>query len=175
MKRYLAILLCAPSLFLANAGMVTITNPPPAIGLAWRASPTPGVTNYNIYWGPGTRNYTNLVAAGNVLAYTLTNVARGLTYYVTATAQNTNGLQSGYCNEVVYTVPALPEPPDDFVRTNATITVKLERSPTPAGPWGNAGTLTTFVGPPGYWRSLLNIELAGAPTPMAQPPPIPSK
>ena len=48
-------------------------------------------------------NYQKNVDVGNVTTYILNGLTLGLTYYIAATAYNTQGLESGFSNEVVYT------------------------------------------------------------------------
>ena len=93
---------------------VIAANPPPSITVAYDASLSPGVTNYAVWWGPAPGVYTNHVDAGTNLMATIAPVARGATYYMAATCQDTNGLASDFSDEVVWTVPAPPLPPQQF-------------------------------------------------------------
>lgn len=80
-----------------------------SVTLAWDASPSPEVTGYRIYYGVGSRSYTNVVTVGNVLTATVTGLKPGVTYYFAATAFEGSGLESDFSNEVSYTVP-VPRP-----------------------------------------------------------------
>jgi len=80
----------------AQAGQVT---------LAWDPNSEPDLAGYEIYYGTASRNYSFHVDVGNVTTYTLTGLQPGVTYYFAATAYSTQGLESDYSNEVVYTVP----------------------------------------------------------------------
>lgn len=76
-----------------------------SVTLAWDASPSPSVTGYYIYYGPGSRSYTNKVYSG-CCSCVVSNLTGGVTYYFAATASDTNGLESDYSNEVSYRVPS---------------------------------------------------------------------
>jgi len=71
------------------------------------------VTN-GVYWGPGTRNYTNSVflpalATNNTAA--ISNLVAGALYYFAATAKDALGHESDFSTEVFYRVPSkLPVP-----------------------------------------------------------------
>lgn len=95
---------------------LTPNNPPVTIDIYWNASPSENITNYWIYYGDSTGYYTNKIAVGNVTTTTLTSplIVRGATYYITATAQDINGLESEFSNELVIGVPGLPLPPEQL-------------------------------------------------------------
>jgi hypothetical protein len=100
------------------------TNPPVA---GWRgdvydtnAPPCPSVLLL-----PGTnfyRVYTNMMDVGTNLTATVTNLVFGPTYYFSATAYDTNGLESDYSGEVAFTVPP-PLPPSPPTNVSLTINV----------------------------------------------------
>jgi hypothetical protein len=88
----------------ARAGDVT---------LAWDANTETNLSGYKLYYGASSRTYTASVSVGNVTTYRLTDLNAGQTYFFAATAINTSGIESGYSNEVSYTVPSqLPPPPE---------------------------------------------------------------
>jgi hypothetical protein len=76
------------------------------VKLSWTASTSSTVTGYNLYYGTSSGNYSYYVKAGNVTSYTLTGLSEGATYYFAVAGYNGSGNQSGYSNEVGYTVPA---------------------------------------------------------------------
>jgi hypothetical protein len=78
----------------------------PSVTLAWDASSDPSVTGYNLYYGGGSRNYTNTVNTGGATSAGISNLVVGATYYFAATCYNAAGLESDYSAEVAYTVPA---------------------------------------------------------------------
>jgi fibronectin type 3 domain-containing protein len=74
----------------------------------WHASPTSGVTGYNVYrgatsGGPYTRLNSSVIAS---LSYTDRNVQAGQTYYYVVTAIGSDGFsESVYSQEARVTVP----------------------------------------------------------------------
>ncbi len=83
--------------------------PPANVTLTWTATPGLGLGTYNVYQGPSSGNYTNVVNAGTNQSIIFSNLVRGGTYYFAATAVSTNGLESLYSNEVSYS-PSVPPP-----------------------------------------------------------------
>ncbi|MEW6186572.1 MAG: fibronectin type III domain-containing protein [Thermodesulfobacteriota bacterium] len=75
------------------------------VSLAWDPNSEPDLAGYVIYYGTASQNYQTNIDVGNVTTYTVPGLQTGITYYLAATAYNTQGLESGYSNEVVYTVP----------------------------------------------------------------------
>ena len=74
----LALLMAATALVVAEEPVYLMpTNPPALVGLAWDASPSVEVTGYNVYYGCGSRQYTNKVDSGPALTATVTNLVRG--------------------------------------------------------------------------------------------------
>ena len=71
--------------------------------LAWVPSTGTDVVGYNLYYGPGSRNYTNIVAAGNVTNVTVSGLVPGAAYYFAATAYTSAGLESDYSTEIAFT------------------------------------------------------------------------
>jgi hypothetical protein len=76
------------------------------VTLTWDPNSEPDLAGYDIYYGTAPGNYQWKTDVGNVTTYTQTGLNIGATYYLAATAHNTQGLESGFSNEVVYTVPA---------------------------------------------------------------------
>lgn len=97
--------------FTTEAQSVGRTNIQTSVTLAWSASPSSGLAGYRLYSGGATRSYTNVVTMPLVTTATLTNFVRGSTYYFSVTCYTTNGLESDYSNEAVWTSPALPVAP----------------------------------------------------------------
>ena len=84
-----------PSVNTAFAGPVTV---------AWDPETSP-VTGYKVYWGTASRSYSWVANAGAQSSYPVPGLNQGTTYYFAATAYDATGTQSGYSNEVAYTVP----------------------------------------------------------------------
>lgn len=85
-------------------------NPPPKVTLAWDASPSPGITEYFLYYGTATQTYTVRVSAGLQTQITVTLPSRGPTYFFAVTASD-GTLESDYSNEVSYAPKLPPAPP----------------------------------------------------------------
>lgn len=77
-----------------------------AVTLVWDPSPSENIVGYNVYYGGSTRNYTNVVSAGNTTSVTISNLVTGCTYFFAATAIDSFGLESDFSEEAIYTVPA---------------------------------------------------------------------
>ncbi len=62
-----------------------------AIGLAWLASLTPGVTGYRILYGTSPGNLTNSLDVGNVTSANVSGLVSGQTYFLTVIALTAGG------------------------------------------------------------------------------------
>ncbi len=62
-----------------------------AIGLAWAASATPGVTGYRIYYGVDAQSLTNVLEVGNVNSANISGLTSGQTYYLSVVTLTANG------------------------------------------------------------------------------------
>jgi hypothetical protein len=71
--------------------------------LSWDASPDPSVVGYNVYYGTGSGNYTNIVNVGGASFTTIPGIVEGKTYYFAVTAFDLFGQESVFSNEVNYT------------------------------------------------------------------------
>ena len=71
--------------------------------LIWDPNSEPDLAGYKIYYGTSSNNYNSVVDVGNHTTYTLSGLQAGKTYYISATAYNLKGLESGYSNEIVFT------------------------------------------------------------------------
>ncbi|MHB8893999.1 MAG: choice-of-anchor D domain-containing protein [Candidatus Geothermincolia bacterium] len=80
-----------------------------SVVLAWDANTEPDVSGYKLYYGTASGTYGTPINVLNVLTYTVLNLTDGQTYYFAVTAYDTFGNESGYSNEVIYTVPGVPE------------------------------------------------------------------
>jgi hypothetical protein len=75
------------------------------VTLAWDPVDSPELAGYQIYYGSEPGNYQWVVDVGNVTSFSLGNLTIGATYYSAATAYTTTGQESGFSNEVSFTVP----------------------------------------------------------------------
>ncbi len=62
-----------------------------AIGLAWTASSTPGVTGYRILYGIDSGSLTNSIDVGNVTSADIAGLTSGQTYYLAVITLTSNG------------------------------------------------------------------------------------
>lgn len=76
------------------------------ITLAWDPNPEDDVVGYRLHYGTTSRSYSAHIDVGNVTLYTLTGLKAEQTYYFAASAYDGFGNESGYSNEISYTVPA---------------------------------------------------------------------
>ncbi|MCU0554415.1 MAG: hypothetical protein MUF17_06580 [Syntrophales bacterium] len=70
------------------------------------------MAGYRLYLGTSPGYYTSSVDVAAATRATVSSLIEGVTYYMAVTAYDTSGNQSGYSDEIVYTVPggAVPEP-----------------------------------------------------------------
>ncbi len=94
-----------------------------AITLNWTApttntdgTPLTDLSGYKLYYGTSAGNYTNSITLGNVITYTLNNLANG-TYYFVATAYTAAGSESAPSNEVSKTESATSDTTPPTVNT----------------------------------------------------------
>ncbi len=108
-SRFTGIAACVSVVFALVLGAGIGTAAAGSVVLAWDANTEPDVSGYKLYYGTATGTYGTPTDVGNVLTYTVLNLTDGQTYYFAVTAYDTFGNESGYSNEVVYTVPGVPE------------------------------------------------------------------
>lgn len=82
-----------------------------AASITWDPNTEADLGGYRIYWGPTSRQYTNLLTVPSAPGVRLTNwVPVTSIGFVAVTAFNTNGLESDYSNEITVTNrPAAPK------------------------------------------------------------------
>jgi|SRR5450756_353857 len=74
--------------------------------LTWMPSSDPNVVSYRIYSGTASHSYVNQVTVDDANVVTLSGLADGVTYYLTATAIDGAGIESSFSDELVYTTPS---------------------------------------------------------------------
>lgn len=82
-----------------------------SVSLSWNPNTEIDLAGYKIHYGTASGSYTNSVDVGNVTTCTIPNLTAGQTYYFAATAYDTSGSESGYSNQVSYTIPTPNAPP----------------------------------------------------------------
>ncbi len=73
--------------------------------MEWDPNTEPGLAGYKIYWGTSSGSYTSSKDAGNLTTCTITGLDEGKAYYFAATAYDGSSNESGYSNQVSFTVP----------------------------------------------------------------------
>jgi uncharacterized repeat protein (TIGR02543 family) len=78
---------------------------PAEVNLAWDPNTEPDLAGYKIYLGVQPRQYSWIMDAGNRTQATVGNLDATITYFLSITAYNAQGMESGFSNEVNYTPP----------------------------------------------------------------------
>lgn len=124
-NKLLSLALLSFCLSLHAANFLQPTNPVPQVMLAWTLSPDPTVSNYYVYYGVASGQYTNKLQFGNATNATFMLPARGVTYFFAVTAfAVSSGLESAFSNEVSWTPKAPPGAPT--VGTPITLAVQTK-------------------------------------------------
>ena len=76
------------------------------VTLAWDANTSSGIAGYKVYYGTSSGSYPSVIDVGNNTTYTVLNLQNGTTYYFAVTDYDISGNESGYSNQVSYSVPA---------------------------------------------------------------------
>jgi hypothetical protein len=76
------------------------------VKLAWKASSSPEVVGYKIFWGGGSRNYQNVRDVKNALTASLT-LSKSNRYYVAVLAYSMTE-SSSFSNEVIVPASSVP-------------------------------------------------------------------
>jgi hypothetical protein len=138
------------------------------IVLSWQPSASSVVAGYDVYFGTTSGTYPYRVDAGNSSSVTLSNLAPGVTYYLSATAYDANGNQSALSQEIAYVVP---EVLSLMPRQNASSPVVLQ-FPAVAGHWyeiqaSSDARIWTTIGRTSVASSVSSTQLTN-PLPLSQ-------
>lgn len=99
----------AGGLLCVSALAAPVTNTTFSVSAAWDALPAVyAITNYDLYWGPASRTYTNFVGVGTNLAATVSNLSFGVPYYFAVTATDSNSIEGDFSAEIVTNASAAP-------------------------------------------------------------------
>jgi hypothetical protein len=133
--------------------LLSPSNAPPSVELAWNAAAIDiilgPVTNYNIYEGAASGQYTVEIPAGTNLVLTVSNLARGTQYFFNVTSQ-AGGLESGFGGEISYT----PQPPPPAPVFQPIIILHAQASPAATGPWTDLAVLqVSATNAAGFFRT----------------------
>ncbi len=74
--------------------------------VAWDPGTDPALAGYKVYWGTVSKNYSWSADTSAQTTYTVPSLSEGATYYFAATAYDAARTESGFSNEVTYTVPS---------------------------------------------------------------------
>lgn len=78
--------------------------------IRWNPSPDFQVVGYNVYYGPSSGNYTNIISAGTNTSWLLSGLQPGGVYYFAVTDYNGAGIESAFSEEAKYFVPSNDPP-----------------------------------------------------------------
>lgn len=96
MKKFLGFILAITMALSAWAQSATIS---------WQLSTSPGVGSQNVYYGVLSHTYTNKVkVSATSTNVVINNLSYGMAFYFSATAVNTNGIESAFSNEASVTI-----------------------------------------------------------------------
>ena len=76
------------------------------VTLAWDANTEPDLAGYRVHYGTASGSYTSSVDVHKVTTSSIGTLTAGQTYYFAVTAYNASGNESGYSNQVSYSVAA---------------------------------------------------------------------
>ena len=95
-----------------------------SVNLAWDPNSEPDLAGYRVYFGTGSDNYTQTMEVETPSA-TVPDLTEGVVYYFAVTAYNTEGVESGYSNEVSYAVPtSTPAQSDGLLNISTRVRVR---------------------------------------------------
>ena len=116
--------------------------------IAWEASPSASVTQYQLSLGSASGRYDHVISVGHGLGYTEMDVLPGSTYYVVVRAADGHGALSDASPEVHITVPLPATPtatssPTATASATATATASSTSTPTIVAPSATATATVT--------------------------------
>ena len=75
------------------------------VSLAWDRNVEPNIAGYKIHYGQSSNDYQYSVNVGNFTSATISGLTEGQVYYFAATAYDSVGNESGFSEEILYSVP----------------------------------------------------------------------
>jgi len=175
MKKILSILtfsLLFTAAYAQSATFLFPSNAPPTVRLQWDPSPDASVVGYTLYYGVGSRQYTNRTSVGNITNVTSLLPTRNQQFFFAVTAYNSAGLESDFSNEASYFTPRGIFPPGNLKTNVVQLAFNVEKSDNPSGPWVEYATMGTDLTAPGFFRGVVRItrEIASAAPPIPGEP-----
>ena len=138
----------------AQGQFLAPTNQPPTVQHIWNQDANTSVTNYFVYEGTNTGQYTVKIPAGTNLVLTVSNLLRGVEYFFNVTAQ-ADGLESGFGGEINYT-PVAPPPSPTF---KPIIVLTVQNTPNLLTPWGTLETVSLSANQKtGFFRMKISTQ-----------------
>lgn len=132
--KWLAILILVLWALIGNACAAVVSSPPApviafidsgAVLVTWDANNEPDLAGYNVYWGLTSRNvppgfYSDKQDVGDVTSFEISGLLQGSTYYFAITAYDTAANESGFSQEVAFTLAnKKPHAPVEFAINGA--------------------------------------------------------
>ncbi|MGD8666783.1 MAG: fibronectin type III domain-containing protein [Desulfobacterales bacterium] len=77
------------------------------ITVAWDENSETDIAGYKVHYGTTSGNYEYIVDVGNTTSCSISGLTEGTTYYLAATAYNTNNVESNISEELVHTVESV--------------------------------------------------------------------
>ena len=74
------------------------------VTLAWDANTEPALAGYKVHYGTISGNYTQHVDVGKFTSCSISGLEENKTYYFAATAYDSNKVETGFSNEVLYEI-----------------------------------------------------------------------
>ncbi|MCJ7601623.1 MAG: cadherin-like domain-containing protein, partial [Desulfobulbaceae bacterium] len=96
---------------------------------SWLPNPETNLSGYKIHYGTTSAQYDYSVDMGNptpingLIMGTVSGLVDGTTYYFAATAYDTDGFESDFSQEVVWTAPSDPAPPPLPIANDISLTI----------------------------------------------------
>src|SRR5436305_14602659 len=75
------------------------------VALEWNANQEPDIAGYNVYIGSRSGSYETFINAGFTTRRLIQSLEPGHPYYFAVTAYDSNGMESTFSEEIIYTVP----------------------------------------------------------------------
>ena len=111
-KRLLALFLFFLAVYYASFNSAAFAA---SVTISWNGNTEVDIAGYRLYYGTSSENYDFMIDFGNQTTGTINDLEPDNTYYIAATAYNTQDNESGFSAEVSYTVPSLDTDGDGVI------------------------------------------------------------